>query len=127
MSNKIPFTPEFGATLLSKNATDSQFAELKANPADFVKSNYDVDLGAEMQTVENSSDTINLTLPYYSQLDKATADATSDDKLDSVSGGEIVISLGVILSGAVFWGGSAAGIVAAEKAGRGENIDGTKK
>ena len=127
MSNKLPFTPEFGATLLSKSITDAELGTFKTKPADFLKSTYDIDLTAEVKVIENNNDTINLTLPYYSELEQATADMIADGKMDSASGGEIVVTLAFLVGGASVWGGIATGAVAAENARYGRNIDGSHK
>ena len=98
MSNKLALTPEIGATLLSKTVTDSQSATLKSNPVDFVKSNYDIDVTSEVKVIENSADTINIVLPYYSGLETASANAVTDSKMDSVAGGEVIFSVIVCAS-----------------------------
>ena len=127
MSNKLAFIPEIGASMLSKNVTGEQSVAFKANPADFLKSNYDISTSAEVKTVENSNDTINLTLPYYSNLDTASAGPMTDGDMDSVAGGEIFISLVVLGTGAAVVAGITTGAMASEAAKKGENLDGSAK
>ena len=126
MSNKLAFTPELGATLISENVTDAESAAFIANPADFLKSNYDIDTSVEVKVLENNPDTINLALPYYSVLESASTTAITDSELDSVAGGEVVFSL-CVLAGAAAFGGLATGAIAGENARYGRHIDGSHK
>lgn len=49
--------------------------------------------------VENTAEVIHLALPYYEALDGTSAQAVSDDDLDAIVGGEIIITLSIVGTG----------------------------
>ena len=127
MSIKLLFTPELGGTLLSNDSNSDNFDSIISNPVEFIKSTYNVDIISEIKTVENTDNEINLVLPFYTDLEKLSTSALSENDLDSISGGEIFISTVVIGTGLAIWGGIGTGTAAAYESAHGRNLDGSKK
>ncbi len=66
---------------------------LKADPNSFVKAKSAVEFNGEIAVVENSAKEVHLTLPYYSQVEAISSYELSPEEMQSVAGGEILISL----------------------------------
>lgn len=96
-NNSIFFTNEIGTAFLSERA---DIDSLRSNAGDYIFALYNIDVSSfDLHVVENSLDSINLVLPYYSLLDNADNIAVADSSLDDVSGGEIGITIALIVGG----------------------------
>lgn len=144
-----------GAVLVPALSNEDKQA-LNADSNSFFKAKLDVDVPIKVGLVENTDSDVNLTLPYYSELEAIHAEMIKDESMKNISGGEIIITLCVGLFGggalalsimagasggvglACFLGGSIAGgliggsiaatsIAAGVQGSRGKNIDGSKK
>ncbi len=116
-----------GATLTAK-MSKSDVQAFGKDPRSFLASSLDVDTGAvSLHMVENNVDTVNLALPYYSQLGSISASSLQEFDMGSVSGGEIIISLSIIgVSLGTTAGFITAGVAGVHAAG-GKNLDGSDK
>lgn len=126
--SKLTFTTEIGGSYLSHSISSENYNELLANPASYIKAHFNVELpNTQVKTVQNQNNEVNITLPYYSQLDRTASAAMTEDDLETVAGGEILISLAVLTASAGVTAGIAAGAVAGIESTQGRNIDGSKK
>ncbi len=106
MKKEINLTliPELAGALGSYKLSDEQMARFTQDPNCFLAElNMEPDGLIDIQTLENSEDEVHLTLPYYSGVEEQTAAVLSDESLESISGGEIVVNLifGLAIAGAV--------------------------
>ncbi len=116
-----------GATLTAK-MSKSEIQAFSKDPKSFISASLDADTrDVSFSMVENSADSINLALPYYSQLDSISASSLQEHDIDSVSGGEIVISLTIIGVGLATTAGAVAAGVAGVQASIGKKIDNSDK
>lgn len=97
----FPSTEVVGSILttqIDKPAMES----IEANPSDYFKSNFDIDINdLDFSFVENSQDDVNLVLPYYSTIETFKSAYLTDKDLNKVSGGEIFITLSLVIGSAV--------------------------
>ena len=149
---KLAPTIEISSALLTPLLTQADLQSLNQNPTEFLQSKLNLDASkVKVQTAFNNADEINLALPYYSGLENLQAEMLKDNSLDDISGGEIIIALGVTVGATIGWGfgfsltsaaiggiiggtlaGGAAAIVgattaAAVQAADDKNIDGSDK
>ncbi len=93
--NLFPTTELVGALAVS-SLDRAELKEFSADPKGAILANTDVDFAdIEIKVIENSSNDVNLTLPYYSEIAKIQAELVKDEKLGEVTGGEILFSLSV--------------------------------
>ncbi len=87
--------------ILTHIMSNSDVLAFASDPGSFIGSSLNIDTGdVSLLVVENDSATINLALPYYSDLEQISAEAVNELDMDDISGGEILISIFAI-SGAV--------------------------
>lgn len=103
---------EVMGAVLTKDLNSGDARAFGADPKGFIYSATNIDIGAgEFSVVENSGNTINLALPYYSVVEQFSAQVLDESGLDDVSGGEILISLFIAAGiGAGVGAGIAAGV-----------------
>ncbi len=146
---------EIMGAALTANMSKSDMLSFTKDPKSFISSSLDTDTGdISLLVVENDSGTINLALPYYSMLERISAEAVNELDMDVVSGGEILISIfaigglaavaaataaasgvGAMVVGGVVGGAVGAAVVtgvavagaAGYKSSKGENLDGSSK
>ncbi len=96
---KFTITNELLGATVSNSTSAADLQALKSDPRGFILSQTNTDVSAEVSFnfAENSGDTVHVALPYYSQLDAVVATAIDSDELDSVSGGEIFVSVTTIM------------------------------
>ncbi len=88
----------FLSQLCSQEASLHQKAKTDIKETLITNTNVDLE-NIDVNIVENTSQDINLSLPYYSVLDTASAKAIFDEELSKVRGGEILLSLAVFFGG----------------------------
>ncbi len=132
--NQVFASSEILGATLTANMSKSDISAFRKDPSSFIASSLNVDTGVvSLSMVENSADTINLALPYYSSLDSLSAELLEDGDVSSVSGGEVIIAIvtaitatavGAVSALAV---GGAIAIAADVQADEGLNLDGSEK
>ncbi len=127
-NNKVVATNEILGATLTANMSKSDILSFEKDPRSFIASSLKADTGdVSLSMVENSDGLVNLALPYYSQLDGTSARVLSDDAIDSVSGGELLISLTTLAIGAGVCSVAGVGGVAGLNALDGRDLDGNYK
>ena len=91
----IALVNEFAGVLFLNNLSDDILNSVRDNPVDYIKANADIDIGFDIKITENSSNEVNLVLPYYSAVEAISAEALSYEELSEIDGGEIFISIGI--------------------------------
>lgn len=153
MNQKITIAPvlEISSAILTNNLSSEEAEQLLASPKSFIYSKLDVDVqDLDILVAENNHDEVHLALPYYSQIEVVHAQLLKDNHLIDVSGGELLVSLGVFAGvmignisgtlstflvggiiggaiGAIALTGVVAGTTAGIRAKKNQNIDGTEK
>ena len=81
------------------NLNDEQYNRFKDDPMTFL-AEFDLDPAGNIKIMaaENSATEINLTLPFYSELDEPKASSLTDDNIKDVAGGEIFIYPTIIIA-----------------------------
>ncbi len=125
-----------GAALTAK-MSKSDILSFEQDPRSFIASSLNFDTGdISVSVVENDSATLNLALPYYSDLERLSAEVLKDADIDDVSGGELLITIGLLVAasfaGVVATGATIVGVgagigAAAGAAGDGSDSDGSGK
>lgn len=88
---------EIVGAIATSGLTASDVEALTADPKSVIESNFDIDVsGLDIKVIENSGNDIILTLPYYSIVEQLQAEALKDESLQDISGGEILITLGIL-------------------------------
>ncbi len=102
--NHKPFaSTELVSAILSNALSEDQTVEFLSNPKSIASTYLNVDFSnVKINAVENTSTDFHLILPYYSLLDVVRVKELDEDDLDAVSGGEILISAGIL--GGMFTG-----------------------
>lgn len=146
MSNtkKMVANIEILSDLILSTLSNEDIASFKSDPKSFILANAEQDLThMDIFVVENNNDEVNISLPYYSDLDSSQVRLIKERDLANVSGGEIV-AVGTIIAtvgsiGTVAAIGgfitlvagfvTAAGLVIGyqNQAAEGKNLDGSKK
>ncbi len=119
MSNEIPTlfpTNEIVGSMLTPHVSNEALNKFKANPKDAFMSiaNIDADIveNLSIDFCENTSDTFNIVLPYYSAVEDISAYSLSDDETKEIVGGEVLATIAFCILGALSAiGGAAAGVV----------------
>ncbi len=79
------------------NLSDQQVHEFKTDPHSFLADfNLDPKGDIDLTVIENTETEMHLTLPFYSELEKSSVSTLSDENIEDISGGEIVITFAVI-------------------------------
>lgn len=114
-------TNEVVGAYLTYGMSDKREAFL-SSPKDFIfaETNCLVSDDVEIRVVENTTEQINLILPYYASFEKASAEMFSDEEMGDIAGGEI---LGLII-GAITGMAIAGGIAAASGVAAGTTVAG---
>lgn len=95
---KAHATTEIVGALATGIADKDTLKAFSADPHSVMASELNLDVsGVDIQVVENKGNDVNLILPYYEMLDSSEAQAVRDDAMAKISGGEIFISLGIIV------------------------------
>lgn len=128
--HQIHLTNEIASSYLSDYLLESEYDSLLNHPENYLKSQFDLDINAEITIVQNQPNLINLALPYYSGLEDISAEAVSPHQMESVAGGEIVgyVIFGVGVSVlAIAVTASLTTAFAVRNAQAGKNLDGSPK
>ncbi len=121
----IALIPEIIGALGSTNLSNDQIKNFTQDPKCFLADmNFSPKGNVEIHAAENSNDEVHLTLPFYSAVEEHNTKVLSDDNLEDISGGEIIVNL--IFFGII--GGALAGTVYgvaqdSVKAGRNEAFE----
>ncbi len=87
-----------GAALTAK-MSKSDILSFEQDPRSFIASSLNIDTGdISLSVVENDSGTLHLVLPYYSDLERISANAVRDGEIGKISGGEILITIGTVIA-----------------------------
>ncbi len=101
---------EIVGALLTRNMNSAEALSFEDDAISYVSSSLNVDVrNVSLSVVRNEGDSVNLILPYYSAIDNFSAQVMDEVDMDSVAGGEIIISL-AIFGGVI--GGTAIAAVA---------------
>lgn len=88
---------EILGAVITNNLEASEIKSFIDNPQDAIYSAFDVDVSnIDFKVIENSDKEVNLSLPYYSQLDDIQAKALQDSTMQNISGGEIFVTIGIL-------------------------------
>ncbi len=91
---KLFASNELMGAILTKDMSIFDIDIFQRDPRSFLSSVSNTDIGdIGLSVIENDFGTVNLVLPYYSELDKVTAQYVNELSLGAVSGGEIIISI----------------------------------
>ena len=104
---------------------------LHANPHMFIfaKTNVEIPRRVNINVVENDIETVNLALPYYAGISDMTAFALSDEELELVTGGELLVLIFAIFGigcGAIAATSAAACLTVEEVTGKRFAVGGKK-
>ncbi len=73
-----------------------QIKAFALKPETIIASLAEIDVSnLDITVVENSKNDVNIVLPYYSQIETMQAEMLKDESLNNISGGEILISVGI--------------------------------
>lgn len=100
--------------------THAEIEAFASDPRGSIDDLFDIDSNIAIQVIENTNDEVVLTLPYYSELETMQSQMMSDESLDDVAGGEIIIlicAIGGAFAGSAIAAGSTAAICAGGIAG----------
>ena len=128
MSGRLAATTEITTAILSNNLPQEDQDAITKNPRNYIYSSYSLDMGDNVDLIvaKNDDNTVNLILPYYSNMDKANSEPIDEETLEAVAGGEVIIA--VVIASAVGIGTVASvGINAIDKYQKGQNFDGSPK
>ncbi len=119
MSNsKIVASTEILGALTSGFSAEDLNA-FKADPKGTIFAKTNADIGGyelNINLAENSANEVHIALPYYKDLDNLTSEMISDADLSEISGGELPMAIGGIVSTLIVVGigfGIASGVAAA--------------
>ncbi len=100
MNTKTIFpTTEVMTSFLSSACENDEALKnaMKADPANTLLAIANLNLGdINMHIVENSADQVNISLPYYDQIEKIKSEILPDATIAEVSAGEILASLAFV-------------------------------
>ncbi len=101
-------TTEIVSTIAYHNIEDKYKNDLIKNPKEFILKELNIDLSnIDINIVENDNENVNLSLPYYSQVETLKAGALSEEDLENITGGEILFVLLPASIGAAVGAGAA--------------------
>ncbi len=92
-NNKLLALNEIVGAYILPQFSDEEIQAFREDSVGFLNSQLGTDFDDGIAVVENTADEVHLALPYYSTLEQTTATALSDDDLDEIVGGEILISI----------------------------------
>ena len=102
---KLAPTIEISSALLTPLLTEADLQNINQNPKTFLQSKLNLNAEkVEVQIAFNNANEVNLALPYYSGLENLQAEMLKDQNLDDITGGEIIIALGITVGATVGWG-----------------------
>ncbi len=84
---------EIAGAYILPQLSDEDMDLLRLNSASFLKARLGVETEASLSVVSNTEQEVHLALPYYDFVGGGSAMALSDDDLDAITGGEILISV----------------------------------
>ena len=111
MTKLLPMNELIGAVVIPA-LSNEDIQAFKTDANSVLASTCNIDIEVDVKLVENSNSDVNLALPYYSEVEALRVEMLKDERLNDISGGEIVISIFVV-------GGALAGFGLASAAGAG--------
>ncbi len=128
-SPQVFVSNEILGAILTAGLSKSEVLYFGSDPKSFIYSALDADIGAiSLSVVENGVDTINLALPYYADLERHSAEVVKDSDIADISGGEIIITVILVMTGVATVVGTTVGVAAVVHADKtGKNLDGSPK
>lgn len=101
----FPSTEIVGA-ILTHQSNSHELNDFANDPHSMLASNFNLDFSnIEFNIVNNTANDVNLGLPFYTEVETIQAELLKDERLQNISGGEIIIAL-------ILMGGTLAGIAA---------------
>ncbi len=101
-------TTEIVSAVAYHNIDDKYKNDLITNPKELILNELNIDLSdIDINIVENNNENVNLSLPYYSQVETLKAGELSEEDLEQVTGGEIFFVLLPASIGAAVGAGAA--------------------
>ena len=93
-NHKCFASAELVSAFLLPHLTDIEVLNFLETPLDFIRTHCNVDIPEDfnIDIVVNTDEQISLALPYYSELDELKSKALSDEDLEIIVGGEIIVA-----------------------------------
>lgn len=102
----LTLTPEIIGAITDHKLSKEQAMKFKNDPNSFLaEMNLKPNADMQVQAIENSANEIHLALPFYEGVEESSAIKLSDENVEGVSGGEIIVNAILAVSVLAVMGG----------------------